>query len=97
MSGNSLPPVTGAYTGTGSLVTVTVGYRPRRVELINAGDPCVAIHNDSMPDGSAYLDDGTPAFVTSAAVTLTSDGFTVGTNAALNTAGETVYWSVFGS
>ncbi len=92
-SGNSNPTRTGAFVGTGSLITVNVGYRPKSVQLVNAGDPGHALHIDTMPDDSCFIDDGgAPAYVTSAAITLTDNGFTVGTNAALNTSGEQVFW-----
>ena len=96
-SGNSNPTRTGAFIGTGALVTIaTPGFRPKKVTLINAGDPGIAHHIDGMDDDSCYLDDGTPALVTSDTITLTDDGFTVGTNAALNTSGEQVFWIALG-
>lgn len=95
-SGGSLPFMSGAVVGTGSLITVVCGFRPKRVELVSEDDPGLAIHTDTMGDGEAYLDDGAPSFVTSAAITLTDSGFTIGTNAALNTSGETVHWTAQG-
>jgi hypothetical protein len=82
----------GTYEGTGSALSITApGFRPRFVILVNEDDPSFALHIDGMDDDSALTQDqGTTAFASSAAVTLTDSGFDLGTNATLNTAGETV-------
>ena len=96
-SGNSNPLVTGAFTGTGSLITVgSVGFRPKRVTLINLTDPAHGVHLDSMAADSVLVGTTTFAAVTSDGVTLTDTGFTVGTDANFNTSGEVVYWCAEG-
>ena len=88
---------TGAYTGTGSALNVTtVGFRPKKVELLNATGLVTAFWTDSMADASAHKiinhDTAQNVVITSAGITPLANGFTVGTDADLNTAAETVHW-----
>lgn len=95
-SGGTLPTMSGKFVGTGSLVTVDVGFRPKLVKLVNLTDPAEGTWIDSMADGTALAGTDTFAAVSSNGITPTETGFTVGTDANFNTSGETVYWVAFG-
>ena len=84
----------GAVTGTGANLDVrTVGFRPRRVEIVNATGLVTAVWTDSMADatGIKRVTDGTMSAMT-AGITPLSDGFRVGTDADLNASGEVMHW-----
>lgn len=84
----------GAFIATGSAITIAkVGFKPRLVLLINVDDPGLAVHIEGMPAAAAFIHtDATSSYVTSNGVTLTDTGFTVGTDANLNTDGEQVFY-----
>ena len=89
--------VTGSYRGTGSALEVkVVGFRPRQVELMNKDGLAYARWTEEMADGSAFKifnhADTQVAFVTTGGVTPLASGFSVGTDADLNTDGEEVYF-----
>jgi hypothetical protein len=86
---------TGAYIGTGTAFNIrSVGFRPKLVQLFNSSGLVVATWDDKMPDASAFKQinhaDTQNVYVTSNGITPLSDGFTVGTDADLNTDAETV-------
>ena len=86
----------GAVTGTGANLDVrTVGFRPRRVQLLNLGGLVTADWTDSMTEGRG-LKRVTAGDMTQiaagAGVTPLSDGFRIGTDADLNVAGEVIHW-----
>lgn len=88
---------TGAYIGTGALLNVrTVGFRPKKVELLNEDGLVAAFWTDSMADDSAHKiinhDTAQNAVITSNGIIPLSDGFSVGTDADLNTDTEKVHW-----
>jgi len=90
---------TGAVTGTGSAINVrTVGFRPRRVELLNVGGNAIGRWQDTMADASMQkvVDSGAGAtdisLVTSGGITPLSDGFTIGADTDINASGELVHW-----
>lgn len=89
---------TGVYTGTGSSLPITgVGFRPDLV-LIKGSSTRVAIFRTSQMhgDNSNMLYSAASDFA-GGITSLDSDGFTVGTNANVNTASETYYWQAFGN
>ena len=92
MAGNR--EVRGAYTGTGSAISVrTVGFRPSKVVLKSAaGDE--ATWTDSMADAAMHkrVAAGTGSLATSGGITPLADGFSIGTDSDLNASGEVVYW-----
>lgn len=92
--------VTGSYVGTGSALNVrTVGFRPRVVEFLNPTGLTVCKWMNQMPDASVMKvfnhDTVQVAYATSNGITPLSDGFTVGTDADLNTADETVHFVAY--
>ena len=98
MSSGVSRKITGAVTGTGSLINVkTVGFRPRMVELINTGGLVSGVWTDSMADASVAkrVTAGTLSFPTSGGVTPLADGFSLGTDSDLNAAGELVHYIAY--
>lgn len=83
----------GAFVGSGVIFAVNqVGFKPRLVQLYNATGPTAA-HSDTMAADSALKQvGGTQTFLTSNGITLTSNGFSLGADADLNAAGETVHF-----
>jgi len=89
--------VVGSFIGTGSALNITtVGFRPRSVKLWNITGLTTAVWMRDMPDASAFKqfnhDTVQNAYVTANGITPLSNGFTVGTDADLNTADEVVHF-----
>ena len=85
----------GAVVGTGALLNVTtVGFRPRRVQLVNDDGLVTGEWNDSMADGdmSKRVTSGTMTKVTTTGITPLSNGFSIGADTDMNVAGEKVHW-----
>jgi len=84
----------GAYNGTGSALSIAkIGWKPSYVRIFNTDDASFMEHFEGMPDAScAKQKNASSSFVTVNAITLTDDGFDVGTDADLNTAGETLHF-----
>lgn len=85
----------GAVKGTGANLDVrTVGFRPRRVELVNETGLVTAYWADTMADatGMKRVTAGDMTMMV-AGITPLSDGFRIGTDADLNVAGELVHWA----
>jgi hypothetical protein len=93
-SGNSLPIRTGKFTSNGAARTIeTPGFRPKMVRFINATNAAHGLWLDTMPDGYVHTQEGgTAALATSNGVTPLAEGFTLGTNAVLNTTAEVIHW-----
>jgi len=92
--------MTGAFTGTGAALNVdTVGFKPGKVELLNRTGLVSAHWTTEMGDGAAFKninhDTAQNAFVTTGGITARASGFSVGTDADLNTAAELVYWVAY--
>lgn len=88
--------VVGQYVGTGSALTIAtdkVGFKPSKLEIhrrTTAIDK--SEHVRGMADNSMYLTTGSTGvrtLVATQAITLTSTGFTLGTNASINNSGDT--------
>jgi hypothetical protein len=98
-SSNSLVK-TGTIVGTGAAITVSgdkVGFRPTYVRLINVTDGSSAEHVEGMADASMAKQKGaTTSFVTSGGITLTSTGFTLGTDTDLNAASDVIHYVAIG-
>ena len=87
---------TGSYTTTASPAaqSVTVGFQPD-VVIVKGGSQTMVIRTSTMT-GDATKDLGaTSALFTNAITAFTSTGFTIGTNAKVNTASTTYYWVAF--
>lgn len=85
--------MTGVYTGTGAALDVDkVGFNPQRIEICQVtGTLAKATFINGMADASAVLEAaaGTKSVITTQGITPSHAGFSVGTNAAVNTAGQT--------
>jgi len=77
--------VAGTYTGTGAAQTVTLGFKPKAVFMYNQTDgDFFGGHIEGMTDATAFAITTATAAVASQGITLTSRGFTLGTDAGAN-------------
>ena len=88
--------VSGSYEGTGTAQSIQldkVGFKPKRVSVYRMDtQQDLAEHIEGMADDSMLLTDGSTgarSLVTTAAITLTETGFSLGTNAGVNNNGDT--------
>lgn len=97
-------PQTGTYTGNGSTAPTipALGFKPKYVRIFNYTDAdVIAEHFEGMPAASALLtiDSGAGTTdvskITTAGITLSSQGFAVGTNANLIENAKVYYWVAF--
>lgn len=95
MGSGSGRTVTGSVNSTGSAITVVCGFRPRKVDLyLENGDS--GHWAEPMADAAAFkrVTAGTGSTVSSAGITPTASGFTLGTDSDLNPSStEVIYWS----
>lgn len=86
----------GAVTGTGANLDVrTIGFRPRRVELINLSGLVTAEWTDTMTEGRGIkrVTAGDMTQIAAlAGITPLSDGFRIGADADVNVSGEVIHW-----
>jgi hypothetical protein len=89
---------TGSYVGTGSGLAVTgVSFSPDLVVIKdNAANHAVFRTKLMKGDTTAYLSNASANFASGIA-SLNDDGFSVGTNAAVNTNGNVYHWQAFGN
>ena len=83
----------GSMDGTGALITVALGFAPRKVELFNSEGLSQALKTDTMAADSSIktITAGTMTFPADL-ITITSNGFTIGTDSDVNVAGEALHW-----
>lgn len=92
---------TGEVVGTGSAFDVRAGFKPRSVKIHNRTRNAKGDWTAVMPDASAQLivDSGAGttdiSFITSNGITPVFNGFTLGSNANLNTASDVIYWEAW--
>ena len=95
--------VTGKIVADGTATNVSIGFVPKKVAIINATNPSQHIWQYGMGDGYCLqvASDGTQTVVTSAGiseydgVTSAAAGFTIGTNAVLNTNNDVLYFTAY--
>lgn len=81
----------GTYTGNGSSQSITgVGFTPKFVWIKAAGSHADVLFIDTMPSGDSKLDNAT-TLINNGITAIGSDGFDVGSHAAVNT-NTTVYY-----
>lgn len=88
----------GSVTLPGTAYDVrTVGFRPRKVELLNADGECLCHWQSSMPDASMVktIAAGTTTYDVADGVTPLSNGFTIGADSDMNVDGEKVHWAAW--
>lgn len=88
--------ITGVVKGTGALLNVykeKVGARPYSVKLFNVTQNSHATWTDKMADDSCQLDKTAGvSLVTSGGIIPLASGFSIGTNADINTSGDTIHF-----
>lgn len=85
----------GASLGTGlDLDVKSVGFRPRKVKLVNRASADELYWTETMPDagGQKRLAAGAASTLTTLGITPLADGFRLGTDADMNVDGELVDW-----
>lgn len=84
---------TGGHTGDGTILTVTLGFKPQHVTLINITDVVRFEKIDGMAANATLetLTAGTTTIDTTSAITLTDTGFTVA--AAVNINAKVFVWA----
>lgn len=88
----------GSFIGTGADLEIkTVGFRPKRVEIINQTGLVTAVWTETMADDSMAkrVTAGDMTFVTTNGITPLSAGFAIGADADVNVADERCHWSAF--
>lgn len=84
----------GTYTGTGSAVVVTCGFKPQCVIVYNDTDgDDLFIHLQGMADASAIQISAAVAKLSSNGVTLSTTGFTAGSS--MSESGKTLRYLAF--
>jgi hypothetical protein len=88
---------TGSYVGTGSSFSITgLGFAPDLVIIKDSAANYAVFRTRVMGgDSTAYFANAAANF-TGGITALGTDGFTIGTSAIVNTAGNTYYWEAFG-
>jgi hypothetical protein len=76
----------GTYTGNGTAKTVSLGFRPGKLEIFNETDgDSKAEFIDGLAAGKAYVNNATNQSLLAAnGITLSADGFSVGSDASVN-------------
>lgn len=87
-------------TSTAAAFTITTGFKPRYVKVVNLGSTGLATLEwfEGMADASALLEitDGTKSVDTTTGITVTANGFTVGLNTDVNIISEQLSWIALG-
>jgi len=92
----------GRFTGTGAALEVVTPFAPGFVILFNRTAPCLVVKMPGMAAAASMKLNGTPALTYTGTNMVTLGvvagplGFTVGTDADLNTAAEVVEWVALG-
>ena len=86
--------VVGSFIGTGASLTINkIGFKPRALRFFNQDDPAYGDYVEGMADDAvAKQKAGTTSWATSNGITLTSTGFTVGTDTDLNVDSERTWF-----
>lgn len=97
-SGGTHPTLVGSFVGTGAAKSIAeVGFRPKYVKFVNTTLGATAEYMDTMAADSVIThDSGTDGLVTTEGVTLTDNGFDLGTNAVINGSTNIVHYVAFG-
>lgn len=89
----------GSVTGTGATLTVEgdlVGFRPRYVKVVNAATGASLEWFDSMPAAGGLLtvdhDTAQHSVITSAGISPTAQGFTIGADGSVNVSTNMLYY-----
>jgi hypothetical protein len=92
---NAVTWTVGSYVGTGSALTISsLAFQPDAVLIKSAAATSMYVKISTMPANTSKKYTSTSG-VTDAIKTFTSNGFTLGTNADVNTSGVTYYFYAF--
>jgi hypothetical protein len=89
-------------TGTAAAFTITTGFKPRYVKILNIDGLCLEEWTEGMADASALktVDSGAGTTdivkITSNGITVSSSGFTVGLDTDINVTSEQLSWIAMG-
>lgn len=89
---------TGSYTGNGGTQSITIGWQPAYVEIVStrttgsAGTRAVGVKLADHPGDDWLENAGAAGFITANGVTLTSTGFSVGSDSSINQNNITFHW-----
>jgi len=92
---------TGGQTATGSAITIDCGFKPKHVLIMNTTNKSTGMWNDSMPNAAVYktIDSGVGttdiSYATSNGITPLFNGFTIGTDAAINNNNDVLFWTAW--
>lgn len=92
----------GTITGTGALITESLGFSPKFVEIYNATKNTRAVMVATMIAGTGQkvVDSGTGttdlSMMATTGITLTSNGFTIGTDANINANADVIHYLAIG-
>jgi hypothetical protein len=95
---------TGSYIESGSAAafTITTGFKPRYVKVVNVGGNCSEEWFEGMAAASAQktVDSGSGTTdiskITSNGITVSDSGFTVGLDTDINVSTEQMHWIAMG-
>lgn len=86
-------------TGTEAIITITTGFKPRYVLVVNVGSGlCKLEWFEGMTDahGVRTVTDGTISVLTSLGITVSASGFTIGLDTEINQDNEQLSWLAIG-
>lgn len=84
---------TGKFVGTAAAKKIVLGFKPKAVKLVNEGGLVTGFKSETMDADKAEkrITAGDMTFPANM-VTINSDGFTIGSDADLNGAGELIHY-----
>lgn len=87
----------GSYTGNGTTQTITLGFQPKKVRLVNWTEDGSeeVLKLEGMETNTAQLNKTNKGKILSGGITLTDTGFTVGNNQYVNRNGDTYLWEAY--
>lgn len=89
----------GSYldTGTAAAFTLTLGFKPRYIRVLNEGSGDREEFVEGMADAEALkiVAGNAAAMITTLGITPTADGFTVGLDTDINVSSEQLSWIAF--
>jgi hypothetical protein len=87
-------------TGAAAAITITTGFKPRYVKVVNLGATGLASIEwfEGMADASGFLDitDGTKSVDVTTGITVSASGFTLAINTDVNITNEQLSWIAIG-
>jgi len=85
----------GSITGTGSAITVTIGFKPGVVFLHNETDEGTLWWTNTLADGYGYRSigsSGIESLISSNGVTPFQEGFIFGADSEMNDSSDEIHW-----